>query len=88
MLTLFEVALFECLGISIHVYAGFIVLVLVLSDSGTRTRCVIVEYEYEYHSIEYEYERRQNSATSKLTHRVNILKTRVMRREQFTIREV
>ena len=66
--TRFDVAIFECCGISVPIFHGFIVLVLVLSDRGTRTRCGVFEYEYEYeyHFIEYEGKRSQNSATTKI----------------------
>jgi len=63
-----EVALFECLGVSIRDFPGFFVLVLRVSSTRTRRYRIDyeIEYEYEYHFIEYEYERSQNGATSKL----------------------
>jgi hypothetical protein len=61
----FEVALIECLGVSIRDLPRFFVLVLRVSSTRTRRDRIEYEYEYEYHFIEYEYERSQNSATSK-----------------------
>ena len=49
--------------------------VLVLRVSSTRTRKYGIEYEYHFIEYEYEYDESQNSATSELARRVELLGT-------------